>query len=65
VVQIEGKAPIVPGSGTGMYAKIHGSFNLTVVINEVESWPTCPKTDTSPYLAQSVFFSGLGVVTLR
>jgi hypothetical protein len=64
-VQIEGRAPIVPGSGTGKYAKIRGSFNLTVVINEVESWPKCPKTDTAPYLAQSVFFSGLGVVTLR
>ena len=43
---------------------IKGSFSTTITINEVEDWPACPDTDTSPFLAQTVFLMGTGVVRL-
>ena len=60
-----GMAPIVSGSGTRAYEGLHGSFYLVISINEVEKWPLCPKDDTSPYLAQTVYISGSGSVSLR
>jgi hypothetical protein len=63
-VTVSGATPVRVGSGTGAYKGIRGEFSLTITINEVEKPPTCPKTDTSPYLAQSVFISGSGRVTL-
>jgi hypothetical protein len=64
VVTVTGATPVVTGSGTGAYKGLRGTFNMTITINEVESWPTCPKTDTSPFLAQSVFITGTGTVSL-
>lgn len=63
-IVVAGIAPIVSGSGTGAYKGIHGTFNMTITINEVERPPVCPKTDTSPFLAQSVFITASGVVAL-
>jgi hypothetical protein len=63
-VSIEGATPIIGGSGTGSYEDIKGSFSTTITINEVEDWPACPDTDTSPFLAQTVFLMGTGVVRL-
>jgi len=57
-------AAVDPGSGTGAYKGLSGNFALTITINEVQSPPNCPATDTSPYLAQSVFITGSGKVSL-
>jgi hypothetical protein len=65
LLDITAASPIVSGSGTGAYRGIHGTFHLTVSINEVESWPVCPKTDTSPYLSQTAFITGSGLVSLK
>jgi hypothetical protein len=65
LLDVSDAAPIVSGSGTGSYEGIHGTFHLTISINEVESWPVCPKTDTSPYLSQTAFITGSGLVTLN
>lgn len=63
--EVTGSAPIVSDTGTRDYAGLHGTFHLTISINEVERWPNCPKDDTSPYLAQTVFISGSGSVSLK
>jgi hypothetical protein len=63
-VAVTGKAAIDSGSGTGAYKGLSGDLTLTITINEVESPPHCPATDTSPFLAQSVFISGSGTVSL-
>jgi hypothetical protein len=65
LLDVTAASPIVSGSGTGAYRGIHGTFHLTVSINEVESWPVCPKTDTSPYLSQTAFITGSGLVSLK
>lgn len=62
---VAGTAPIVSGSGTQAYAGLYGTFHLKITINEVEKWPNCPRNDTSPYLAQSVFIDGSGSVSLK
>lgn len=59
-----GGAAIDSGSGTGAYKGLSGTITLTITINEVEAPPRCPKTDTSPFLAQSVFITGSGTVSL-
>ena len=59
---VHATTPIVPGSGTGAYKGISGSFNLTVTINEVDSWPKCPRTGQT-LLTQTVFAIGSGVVS--
>jgi hypothetical protein len=63
IVTVTGEAPIVTDSGSGAYKTVHGTLDLTVAINEVESWPACPQSDTAPSLAQSVFISGSGMVS--
>lgn len=61
-VDVSGEAAIDSGSGTGAYRGLTGSLALTITINEVESPPSCPATDTTPFLAQTVFISGSGKV---
>jgi hypothetical protein len=61
---VTGTAPIMSGSSTGAYTGLQGTFHLTVSVNEVASAP-CPENDTSPYLAQTVFISGVGLVSLK
>ncbi|MGH3733804.1 MAG: hypothetical protein ACRDVC_10630 [Acidimicrobiales bacterium] len=63
-VTVSGPASIDAGSGAGAYRGISGTFYLTIAINEVESPPACPRTDTAPFLAQSVFTTGLGTVSI-
>jgi hypothetical protein len=63
-VIVSGGAAIYSGSGTGAYRGLSGTLAMTITINEVESAPRCPDTDTSPFLAQSVFIDGSGKVSL-
>jgi hypothetical protein len=52
--------PIVAGSGTGSYRGISGSITMTITIGEVD------KTHTNgPFLAQLIFLTGSGRVSLR
>jgi hypothetical protein len=63
-IVVSSGAAIDSGSGTGAYKGLSGTLALTITINEVESPPHCPNTDTSPFLAQTVFISGSGKVSL-
>jgi hypothetical protein len=65
LVSVSAPVPVVANSGTGAYKGLRGTFHVNITINEVESWPSCPTTDTSPFLAQSVVISGTGTVSLR
>lgn len=56
-----GAAPVVPGSGTGAYRGVTGTFHLTVTIAEVDARNHC--TPSSAFLRQSVVISGSGTVT--
>jgi hypothetical protein len=56
-------APVVPGSGTGMYRGISGSFSVTVTIDEVDVKPVCD--GTSRFLAQVILMTGTGTVAFR
>jgi hypothetical protein len=60
---VHATAPIAAGSGTGAYKGITGSFKLTVTINEVDSWPRCPRTGQG-LLTETVFGVGEGNVSL-
>jgi hypothetical protein len=61
-IVVSSGAAIDSGSGTGAYKGLSGTLALT--ITEVESPPRCPNADTSPFLAQTVFISGSGKVSL-
>jgi hypothetical protein len=64
VAAATGTAPVVPGSGTGAYAGIRGSFKLTITANEVDAAaPGCQRFSGSPLLAQSIFITGSGTVS--
>ncbi|MFC1402538.1 MULTISPECIES: hypothetical protein [Streptacidiphilus] len=56
--------PVVPGSGTGSYRGISGTFDLTVTIDEVDT--TVPACDgTSGFLSQIILLTGNGHVALH
>ncbi len=59
-----GSVPVVPGSGTGAYQGISGSFQLTVTANEVDAGPGCQPFSGTALDAQSIFISGSGTVEL-
>jgi hypothetical protein len=59
---VSGQVPVVPGSGTGSYQGISGTFNLTVTLDEVDKPTAC--SETSAYLAQLIVITGSGTVTL-
>ena len=61
-VTVSAAAPIVAGSGTGAYAHVSGSFNLTLTVDEVDQLPTCD--GTGAFLAQTILFTGSGAVAL-
>lgn len=63
-VTVSGGAEIDSSTETGANEGLSGTINLTITINEVEVPPRCPKTDTSPFLAQSVVITGSGTVSL-
>jgi hypothetical protein len=52
--------PIVPGSGTGAYRGISGSFTMTATLNEVEASPCHP---TVTFLWQMITLAGSGTVS--
>lgn len=56
-----GTATVVPGSGTGTYQGISGSFDLTVYVDEIDK--ACSGNDA--YLAQAFVTLGNGTVTLK
>jgi hypothetical protein len=64
-VTVSGASAIDSGSGTGAYKGLSGTLTLTITINEVESPPRCPTTDTAPFLAQTVFITGSGTVAFQ
>jgi hypothetical protein len=53
---------IVPGSGTGAYRKINGSFDLTATLDEVYRPAEC--TETGTFLSQIIVITGPGTVTI-
>jgi len=62
-VRVSGAAPIVAGGGTGAYRGIHGRFNLTITIAEVDARSNCGPS--SAFLSQAVVTAGSGTVSLR
>jgi|SRR5947209_12736135 len=62
LVTVHAPTPIVAKSGTGDYVNIAGSFDVTVTVNEVDSWPTCPSSSQT-LLAQTIFLSGTATVS--
>jgi len=60
-VTVAGPTRIVPGSGTGSYRGIRGSFAMTATIDEVDVKPACGGTGT--FLAQVISLRGTGSVT--
>ena len=63
VAAVTGTAPVVPGSGTGAYKAIRGSFTLTITANEVDAKPGCTPFSGTALLAQSIFVTGSGTVS--
>ncbi len=59
---VRATTPVVAGSGTGAYKGISGSFKLVVTVNEVDTWPKCPRSGQT-LLTQSVFVTGSGTVS--
>jgi hypothetical protein len=60
-ISVTAPAPIVTGSGTGLYRGISGSFNTTVTIDEVDVKPVC--NGTSKFLSQVILLVGSGIVS--
>jgi hypothetical protein len=61
-VSVSGRVPIVPGSGTGAYRGIAGTFNATMTVNELHHVPCNPSVTT---YRQLVWLNGSGTITMR
>ena len=59
-VTVSGAVPIVPGSGTGAYRGIAGTFAMTLTLNEVHDRPC---TTSLSILRQVIVLSGAGKIT--
>jgi len=59
-VSVSDAVPIVPGSGTGTYQGIAGTFAMTLTLNEVHDSPC---TTSVSILRQVIVLSGAGKVT--
>jgi hypothetical protein len=59
---VTGAAPVVAGSGSGLYKGISGTFKLTVTVNEVDGQSDC-HGGSGVLLAQALFFAGSGTVS--
>ena len=59
-VTVSGAVPIVPGSGTGAYRGIAGTFAMTLTLNEVHDRPC---TTSQTLLRQVIVLSGAGKIT--
>ena len=62
-VSVSDNVPIVPGSGTGAYRGIAGTFAMTLTVNEVHNSP-CAPTSLS-IRRQVITLSGAGKITTR
>ncbi|MGH3227429.1 MAG: hypothetical protein ACRDOA_02405 [Streptosporangiaceae bacterium] len=61
-VSVSDAVPIVPGSGTGAYRGIAGTFAMTLTVNEVHDIPC---TTSLSILRQVVVLSGAGKIAGR
>ncbi len=61
-VSVSDAVPIVPGSGTGAYRGIAGTFAMTLTLNEVHNSPC---TTSLSILRQVIVVSGAGKITRR
>lgn len=61
-ITVTGSAPVVPGSGTGAYRGIAGTFRLTLTLDELVPQTQCDWT--GPMLKQSIVITGSGDVSL-
>ena len=59
-VSVSDAVPIVPGSGTGAYRGIGGTFAMTLTLNEVHDSPC---TTSLSILRQVIVLSGAGKIT--
>lgn len=59
-VTVHAPVPIVAGAGTGAYARLRGTFDLTATADEVDA-PPCD--GTGAFIAQTIIVSGTGTVT--
>lgn len=58
-VTVRAAVPIVAGSGTGAYARLRGTFDLTAVVDEVDK-PPCD--GTGAFIEQTIIIAGTGSV---
>jgi hypothetical protein len=63
-ITVRDTVPVVPGSGTGSYRGLSGSFDTTATIDEVDSARPACQHGTGPFLAQVIIISGTGTVAL-
>jgi hypothetical protein len=61
-VSVSDAVPIVPGSGTGTYQGIAGTFAMTLTLNEVHDRPC---STSLSILRQVIVLSGAGQITTR
>jgi hypothetical protein len=61
LIRVTGTTPIVAGSGTGAYHGIHGSFPVTLTLNEVEARPCQPSPGA--FRAQLITVAGSGTIS--
>jgi hypothetical protein len=58
-IAVSAPAPVVAGSGTGLYKRISGSFTLTTTIDEIDARPC---NGTGRFLSQVIVIAGPGSV---
>lgn len=61
-VSVSDNVPIVPGSGTGAYQGIAGTFAMTLALNEIHDNPC---TSSLRILRQAIVLQGAGIITAR
>jgi hypothetical protein len=59
-VSVSDTVPVVPGSGTGAYRGIAGTFAMTLTVNEVHNSPC---STSLSILRQVIILSGTGTIT--
>lgn len=59
---VTGTVPIIPGSGTGAYRGVRGSFTVSMTIDEVDG-RSADCNGTGAFLGQAIVITGPGSVT--
>jgi hypothetical protein len=59
-VSVTAPVPVVPGSGTGAYRGVTGTFTLTATVDEIDAKSGC--TATGAFIAQVIVITGPGTV---